>query len=271
MVKLAVTKAKTAIFGRLYKELGNKGGEKKSFRLAKATKKKARGLDQVRCIIDEDGRVLMGEAHIKQRWQTYFHKLQNKEGDRDIVVGELGHFEGYRDFGYCRRIKVEEVVGAMCKMSRGRATGPDEILGYEDLYMVFIDLEKAYDKVPREVLRRCLKAKGVSVAYIMVSKDMYDGAKTRARTMGGDSEHFSIVMDLHQGSVLSQFLLALMVSTRATRLDGRPPVPPAVVTRGRGHSHGCGRGRIARAAPADPSAAPVQDQVPAMDAPAAPA
>ena len=46
------------------------------------------------------------------------------------------------------------------------------------LCVVFIDLEKAYDRVPREVLEWTLKKKGVPRVYVKVIEEMYEGAST---------------------------------------------------------------------------------------------
>ena len=51
--------------------------------------------------------------------------------------------------------------------------------------MVFIDLEKAYNKVPREVLWWTLMGKRVPIKYIDILKNIYDGVVANVRTCGG--------------------------------------------------------------------------------------
>ena len=49
--------------------------------------------------------------------------------------------------------------------------------GQEDLHCIFIDLEKANDRVPRQELWDCLRMKDVEEKYIRIIQDMYKDSK----------------------------------------------------------------------------------------------
>jgi hypothetical protein len=60
------------------------------------------------------------------------------------------------------------------------------------MHMVFIDLEKAYDKVPMNVMSWALQKHKVSIKYITLIKDMYDNIVTSVRTSDRDTNDFPI-------------------------------------------------------------------------------
>ena len=80
----------------------------------------------------------------------------------------------------------------------------------KDLYMVFIDLEKAYDKIPRNVMWWALEKHKVPTKYITLIKDMYDNVVTHVRTSDINTDDFSMKIGLHQGSALSPYLFPLV-------------------------------------------------------------
>jgi galactose-1-phosphate uridylyltransferase len=69
----------------------------------------------------------------------------------------------------------------------------------KDLHMIFIDLEKAYDKILRNIMWWTLKWKLVPTNYVTLIKDMYTNAVTCVRACDGESDTFLIKIGLHQG------------------------------------------------------------------------
>ena len=79
------------------------------------------------------------------------------------------------------------------------------------LYMCFVDLEKAFYRVPRQVLEWALRKKGIPDVLVRSVTSLDDGAKTRARVDSELSEEFEVKVGMHQGSVLSHFPFAVVV------------------------------------------------------------
>jgi Reverse transcriptase (RNA-dependent DNA polymerase) len=78
--------------------------------------------------------------------------------------------------------------------------------------MIFIDLEKAYDKISRNIMWWTLKRKLVPTKYVTLIKDMYTNAVTCVRTCDGESDTFPIKIGLHQGSALSPYIFTLVMN-----------------------------------------------------------
>ncbi|KAL5161290.1 LINE-1 retrotransposable element ORF2 protein [Glycine soja] len=310
--KKAVSEARAQAFDGLYQALGTRDGERSIYRLAKGRERKTRDLDQVKCVKDEEGKVLVHEKDIKERWKAYFHNLFNDGYGYDS--SSLDTREEDRNYKYYRRIQKQEVKEALKRMSNGKAVGPDNIpievwktlgdrglewltklfneimrskrmpeewrrstgiklmshtmklwervierrlrketqvtenqfgfmpgrstmeaiyllrrvmeqyrMDQQDLHLIFIDLEKAYDRVPREILWKALEKKGVRVAYIRAIQDMYDRVSTSVRTPGGESDDFPITIGLHQGSTLSPYHFTLILDVLTEQIKEIAP------------------------------------------------
>jgi Reverse transcriptase (RNA-dependent DNA polymerase) len=81
----------------------------------------------------------------------------------------------------------------------------------KNLHMIFIDLEKTYDKISRNIMWWALKRKLVITNYVTIIKDMYTNVVTCVRTCDGKSNIFPIKIGLHQESALSLYIFTLVM------------------------------------------------------------
>ena len=71
--------------------------------------------------------------------------------------------------------------------------------------MVFIDLKKAYDSIPWDIVWDSFKARGISQSYIETIRNMYNRVSTNIRTQVGITESIPIKVGLHQRLALRSF------------------------------------------------------------------
>ena len=90
------------------------------------------------------------------------------------------------------------------------------------LYINFIDFEKAFDSISREVLWRLLRHYGLSVKRVTIIRALYEGFSTQVVHNGQKTEPLSMRTGVRQGCLLSPlpFLVTLDWVTK-TAFDTR--------------------------------------------------
>ena len=103
-------------------------------------------------------------------------------------------------FGFMKREGTTDAIFTVRQMQENfRAKG-------KQLYFGFVDLEKAFDRVPREVIQWAVRKLGVEEWLVSAVMFMYTGAKTVVRTVYSNSSGFEVKVGMHQGSALSPLL-----------------------------------------------------------------
>ena len=89
------------------------------------------------------------------------------------------------------------------------------------LFFTFVDLEKAFDRVLRKIIRFALRQKGVPEYLVNGAMSLYKDCKTAVSVDGELSSSFSVKVGVHQGSALCPllFIIAMNVLTEDVR-DG---------------------------------------------------
>ena len=79
------------------------------------------------------------------------------------------------------------------------------------LYFAFVDLEKAFDRVPRDVIWWAMRKLKINEGLVRLVQSMYRNVRSRVRVGESYSEEFEVKVGVHQGSVLSPLLFVMVL------------------------------------------------------------
>ncbi len=91
----------------------------------------------------------------------------------------------------------------------------------QPIHMCFVDLEKAFDCVPRGILWRVLREYGVRGPLLRAVRSLYDRSRSLVRIGGSKSDLFPVHVGLHQGCPLSPVLFLIFMD-RISRCSQGP-------------------------------------------------
>ena len=139
-------------------------------------------------------------------------------GPRAPFPGDAGRHENRPSCGFGPKANACLV---MAEIVRRRHLNGRPTLG------LFIDLVKAYDKVPHGALYRVLDHRGVRGKFLNIIKAVYKGSRMRVRACGKLAEPFEMWRGLRQGCPLSPLLFIIFIDHFL--VDTRPSGPGIAV------------------------------------------
>ena len=81
----------------------------------------------------------------------------------------------------------------------------------KNIYFVFVDLEKAFDHVPRRILQWAMQKLRVDEWIIQIVKSMYDNAHSKVRITKSYGNQINASVGVYQASVLSPLLFIIVM------------------------------------------------------------
>ncbi|KAK3568542.1 hypothetical protein QTP86_008756 [Hemibagrus guttatus] len=142
------------------------------------------------------------------------HVGEGNTGDEE-VMGKFGvkerNLEGQMVVDFAKRMDMAVVNTYFQKREEHRVTYKSG------------DLEKEYDRVPREELWYRMRKSGVAEKYVRVVQDMYERSRTVVRCAVGQTEEFKVEVGLHQGLALSPFLFAIVMDQLSEEVRQESP------------------------------------------------
>ncbi|EYC40903.1 hypothetical protein Y032_0590g385 [Ancylostoma ceylanicum] len=91
------------------------------------------------------------------------------------------------------------------------------------VHLAFLDLEEAFDRIPRELICLSLRYHGIPEEYVRWMQLLYRNVTSSVRSAAGTSAPFDVHVGVHQGSALSPLLFILCMDTVSSDLQSRPP------------------------------------------------
>jgi len=175
-------------------------------------------------------RICLTEGVVPKDWQrAIIVSLYKGKGDR----GECKNYRGISLLSipgkvYGRvliervRVLTEGMIGEeQCGFRMGRGC-VDQVFSLKqlsekyvgkgkDLYVAYMDLEKAYDRVDRDAMWRVLGMYGINGDLLKAIQSLYAESEARVRVCREEGEWFSVKAGLRQGCVMSPWLFNIFM------------------------------------------------------------